>query len=453
MHPNKRQTIIEKLTYIATHTTDSSLFRSSPPPIRYLGIDNGWAICLTDEAYKTYDKVCDMLASETSWKEKLSRHFIIEDVHAMLRQIIKDGDTDAVPTYLDIFLTKCKQFNETYNVYLPLDNILMQCDRLIFGKTMLISMNPAQLDECIHQLTTTIDDQVECEQIVTHWRRDTLPLLQDKVVAMYTISAEHRRAQELAEAEWYRFLDILRYFIFLSDKKQHYIDVGLCGDVRYGVGKAILLSSTHPIFMTNTALKSPQPLLIDSKIENDMHQCGVFALAELLNPESKTEFTDTLFAGIHWVSNALIQSEPANEYLSSVSCLETFLTRSRGDLGSIGNTVSTGVGWVLGRDPANRLALHKEVKDIYAKRSTISHGGKQEDISKLLPRLRDIVSDFILQMVLRRDEFSIAGNRDYLTGLIKALSVLSLLTLKSKPDVPSRYIRSKLYGGDLIFER
>lgn len=411
MHPNKKQAIIEKFTYIITHITDYTLYHSSPPPKRLLGIDDGWFICLIGEAYETYDAVCNMLANETSWKEKLSREFINRGVHAVLRQVVKNGKTDTISAHLDAFLTACEQINETYDVYLPLDNIQMVYDRLVFGKTTLIKMNPAHFDEHVHQFTVAIADKVECEHMMKHWQRDALPLLQNRVAAVYTISAESERAHELAEAEWYRFVDILRYFIFVTYKKQYYIDVGLCGDIRYGIGTAVLLPSKHDTFQIKKSLKSPQPLLIGPEIESMMRQCGVFVLAELLNPEAKTAFSNTLLSGIHWVANALMQSEPANEYLSLVSCLETFLTRSRGDLGSIGNAVSSGVGWVLGHDSADRLALHKEVKNIYDKRSTISHGGKQEDIANLLPRLREIVSEFILQMVLRHDEFSISGKQ------------------------------------------
>lgn len=415
MNPNKRQAIIEKLTYIATHTTDSSLYDSSSPPRMVLGIDDGWFISLVGEAAEAYHAVGNMLMSEALWKEKVSQGFINQGVHALLREIVKDrvnGKMDTIPAHLDAFLAECEQTSETYDVYLPLDNIQMAYDRLVFGKTTLVNMHSAQLEEHLQQFTAAIADPVERESILTHWQRDALPLLQNRVAAVYTISAEPGRAHELAEAEWYRFLDILRYFIFVTAKKTIYIDVGLRGDVRYGVGAAVLIpSTTHHIFQTTTTLKSPQPILIGPAVESAMRVYGVYALAELLKPAAKTAFSDTLFTGIHWVANALMQSEPANEYLSLVSCLETFLTRQRGDLVSIGNAVASGVGWVLGRDHSDRITLHKEVQDIYNKRSTISHGGKQEDIANLLPRLREIVAAFILQMVLRRDEFRTSGKQ------------------------------------------
>jgi hypothetical protein len=131
----------------------------------------------------------------------------------------------------------------------------------------------------------------------------------------------------------------------------------------------------------------------------------------MIDPHKKTAFSDTLLTGVHWVANALVQDEPANEFLSLVSCLETFLTREKADIGSIKNAIAGGVGWVLGRNQEDRLQLHREMKSIYDKRSTVSHGGEQKEIINLLPRLRDIVGAFIERMVQRREEFKDKGKK------------------------------------------
>src|SRR5205809_537597 len=73
--------------------------------------------------------------------------------------------------------------------------------------------------------------------------------------------------------------------------------------------------------------------------------------------------------------------------------------------------IAGGVGWVLGHNPEERLNLQREMKSIYDKRSTISHGGEQKEIANLLPRLRFIVGAFILTMVQRREEFKDGGKK------------------------------------------
>lgn len=430
MHPNKKQAIVDKLNYIINHTISPSAYSAYPQPNVLLRIESGW-VCLADEACNKYYSVCDIFANEDSWKDKLSREYIVTGVNTLLASIIKDGNHDNISVHLDAFITQCENVAEEHTVYLPLDNIEITSDHLDFGKFTLVNMRANQLEEQIRSFSAAISDKEGLEQLLSLWQYEALPLLSNKVVAVYTISAESRRTKELAEVEWYRFSDILRYFIFVFYEKKYSIDVGLRGDVRYGIGEAILIPSTYRTFQVAKSLKSPQSLLIGPQIEDAMRERGVFALADMLNPEQKTAFSDTLFTGIHWVANALIQSEPANEYLSLVTCLETFLTRERGDTGSIGNAVATGVAWIIGRDLADLLTIHKEVKKIYEKRSTISHGKYQEDIATYLPRLREIVSAVIIQMVLRRDEFRDSGKQ----GLFDWIDQ-GLLRPVSSPDHP-----------------
>ena len=358
-----------------------------------------------------YDTICDMLVDERVWKEKVSRNYIEKGIHQLLACIVRDGSQDRIIDHLNAFIQECENAAEEYYVYLPLDNIMMVDERIEFGKTILINMNAQQMEQLIHKVAIADLSQQDRDRIINNLRQHVFPLLQNRVVVMCTLFAESERARELAEIEGRRILDILRYFIFLAYRKRQYIDVGLRGDVRYGSGGVALLPATYQHFHTTQSLKSPRPFVINEETKKAMEYCGVFALTEMLNPDQKTAFSETLFVGIHWVANALGQSESANEYLSLVSSLETFLTREKTDLGSISNAIASGVGWVLGHDEQERLKLHKELKDLYNLRSTISHGGNQQAIADRLPLLRNIVSEFILTMVHRRDEFRESGKQ------------------------------------------
>jgi hypothetical protein len=289
----------------------------------------------------------------------------------------------------------------------------MLIDRVDLGKITLTNMQGKQFEDYVKQAEIQImqctPNQDDNEQHLNNWRRMALPLLKDRAVAIYTTVAESTRAQELAEEEFSRVLDILRYFLFLAFQKRMEFDIGLRGNIHRGIGEAVIISADYRVFHSPRIFKGPRQFEITQEIVDAMQKVGVQALAEMLHPNKKTNFSDTLFTGVHWVANAQTQTDPANEFLSLVSCLETFLTPSKTDLGTIRNAVASGVGWVLGRNLQDRLNLHKEVNTLYDKRSTISHGGKQEDLSPHLPRLRDIVGAFIHKMVERRDEFAARG--------------------------------------------
>jgi hypothetical protein len=80
------------------------------------------------------------------------------------------------------------------------------------------------------------------------------------------------------------------------------------------------------------------------------------------------------------VANALMQVDPANEFLSLVNCLETFLTLE-GDAESISKAISVGVAWDLGQNFAQRQSFRKEMKKLYDKKSSITHRGQQDDLA------------------------------------------------------------------------
>ena len=432
MHPHKKQAVIDLLAYIATHTSDVSSHGSSSQPKMVLGIESGF-ICLTGEALSKYQAVCDMLDDETLWTVKISRDYIVKGVHALLGRIIKDGNTDTIEAHLDAFMTECEHVAEEVTVYLPIDNLRLDYDHLKFGEITLTTMRNKQLEELLQRFTAAIPDQEERETFLVHWRRDALPVIANRAIAIYTITAEPTRTHELAEAEWYRFLDILRYFIFLAFQKRVNVDVGLRGDVRFGIGEAVLLPSSYRTFQSLHSVKSPQSLIVGPAIVEAMEQQGVFALADMLTPGQETAFSDTLFTGIHWVANALIQTEPANEYLSLVSCLETFLTRERGDLGSITNVVAAGVGWVWPVIMPIGSRFTKKLRSSTANEARLAME-EIKKVSRVAFPVYEILSGGLsckwFNVVMN---FGRVENRGFLSGLIKALSGLhhnQLLVLK-----------------------
>jgi hypothetical protein len=142
----------------------------------------------------------------------------------------------------------------------------------------------------------------------------------------------------------------------------------------------------------------------------EMQEAGIFDLIDMYRAEKKTDFSDTLLTGINWAANAFMQVEPANEFLSLVICLETFLTRERDGRG-ITNAISEGVAWVLGQNSAERQALRKEMKKLYRERSSITHTGQQDDLADDLLLLRERVKAFLRAMVQRRNEFKTGGKK------------------------------------------
>jgi hypothetical protein len=314
---------------------------------------------------------------------------------------------------LETIFSKLDSYTEKHTAYIRIVGISMKMDQLTLGKITLRNMRGAQFITFAQQIESEIvrheSVQEKREKRLQRWHDYIQPLLKGKTVATYSTIAEPLRARELAEQECARVIDILRYFIFVTNKKRS-INIGLPGELGHGLSEVVVASSTYE-FDTLWESKGPDLFNITEQTELEMREESIYDLIDMYRAEKKTNFSSTLLTGIYWVANALTQVEPANEFLSLVSCLETFLTREKTDIGSITNAIAGGVGWVLGSNVEERLNFHREMKTIYIERSTISHGGNQKEIAKLLPRLRIIVRTFIHRMVQRREEFKGDGKK------------------------------------------
>ncbi len=417
VNEDKKQAIVDKLSYIITHSSTAAVSEAAQSRYYIFGLDNGSNIFLIGAAAKEYEAICGMLKSEKGWRDKFSDDYLEKTSRQIVCNVCKDGNTDKAHQYLDTIIAELNSYAEEHTVYLSIDGIVMKVDELMLGNLKLRNMSGRLLADFSQQVeagtTQRSADREEKENgdLLKFWHEDVLPILRNKTLAIYTVQAEPTKAQQRAEEAWYQVVRILRYFIFLAYQKRWHIGIGLRGDISYGVGQAVIISSSYEGLYAHDTLKGPRSFIIDQEIMDAMERTGVFTLAEMLEPENTTAFSETLLTGVRWVANALIQDEPANEFLSLVSCLETFLTRDKTDIGSIKNAVAGGVGWVLGRDQDDRIRLHREMKPIYDQRSTVSHGGDQKEIVKLLPKLRDITGAFILAMVERRDEFKGSGKK------------------------------------------
>jgi hypothetical protein len=141
------------------------------------------------------------------------------------------------------------------------------------------------------------------------------------------------------------------------------------------------------------------PLIITPENITKLHDCGAMDIAGFLekSPVSLTEIERVILRGLHWFGNSMCQGEAENELLSLTTCLETFLTPKDGN--PIGTAIAEGIAILLGTGLEERKRLKKRVKDLYGKRSGVSHGGHKAVLEADLTVLRDIAKRLIFKVV------------------------------------------------------
>jgi hypothetical protein len=248
------------------------------------------------------------------------------------------------------------------------------------------------------------------------WHDFIKDIIKGKIVATYTTVAEPLRTQELAELEWDHVIGILRYFAYIKDQS---INFGPSWKRAWRWSKVAVASSTYEFSfrfgawhgeLEDNDPKTGMLFEVTDQTLLEMKQEGIYNLISMQPSKKKKIFIDTLLFSIHWFINALMQDEPANEFLSLALCLETFLTPVNNTKG-ISNAIAIGVAWVLGKNFAERQALYNKMKKLYSKRSSITHSGNRGIPTHELLDLRETVKAFLQAMIQRRDEFNTGGDK------------------------------------------
>ncbi len=174
MIENKKRAIVDKLTYIITHTSDLASFSIAPPPKNGMGTGSS-PIRLIGDAAKQYEAVCGMLQNEVVWRDKFSKQYIERIVNQVLSNLHRDGNADKAPEYLDAVIANFDNYTLEHTVYLPVDGIATLVDELKLGKLILKNMSGETLLNFEKKVEAGImqhSPQRGNEQLLAAWRKD-----------------------------------------------------------------------------------------------------------------------------------------------------------------------------------------------------------------------------------------------------------------------------------------
>jgi hypothetical protein len=353
-----------------------------------------------------YETLRRQLLEKEGWGEKFTEEYIDKALKQLFRRLKQeDNNRNALANFTEL-VDEVENYAQEHIVYLPVSGIEMQIDRLPIGNITLIQMTDEFYESLAKKIEATLTKpertQEQIQQFAQRWLKD----FKEGVCAEYCCIAEPDRANERAEEECQRIFDLFRYSIHMMGQDHYRVAVGRLGEVNRFVRSTPVISSDGQSFVISSRAIGPLAFfrIAPDTIES-MKQLGVFGVAELLKQKiDERSFGEILLRGIRWFSNAQIQGVKENQYLNLTTCLETFLTP--GDPNEkISNTIAEGVAFVLSNEREKRKQLKKKVKDLYNKRSKVSHGGHSAVLDSDLKVLRTITGDFLSQMIQRIDEF------------------------------------------------
>lgn len=226
--------------------------------------------------------------------------------------------------------------------------------------------------------------------------------------AEYRVIAEPIRARERAEVETNLVLDLLRYAAasLYSSNNLRRIRMGLLGDVSRTVRVVPQLTDGGDRFCINSeAVGSLIPFEIDDDVLAHLDRIGVMRLSQMLQRRASelTEFERAVLYSIHWFSNAQVQTSAEGRLLDLMICLESLLTPE--DREPIGSAIAEGTALLIANELDSRKAVKRTIKQLYGKRSSVSHGGETVVHEREVRQLELIAGTLLAKMIERAKDF------------------------------------------------
>jgi|WetSurSiteA1Bulk_404760.scaffolds.fasta_scaffold44250_1 hypothetical protein len=340
----------------------------------------------------TVNEVVNSLLNEEGWCEKFSKEFLNDRINKIISDLIKEGNSENAPKYFDEMIRDLNSYSIEQVVYTPLLGIKMSVPCIELGNVTLKYMEEDDIAELIAKIH---HHNLEHEHLYKY--------IYKYVCSEFRIVAEPIYAIEKAEEETRKVIDLLRYAIpFIPGLR---LRIGLVGEVfrtyRFVAASSINSQGFHS---SGSFIGSLDDLEISPQNIKIMESIGIFKLSKMLQEDKLSDFKETILSSIHWFSNSQMKAESEDQLLNLITCLETILTpMDKRD--PIIQNIAEGVAIIIDNDVIDRKKRTKQVRDLYDRRSSLSHHGKGNVTKEELRRLTRIALSLLKSVIDKSDEF------------------------------------------------
>jgi len=390
MNQNKLKAFAKELVELAGHLQDGDAMPAMTRSMSFLVGEKHVGLCGPDAA--TLQELSGRFYEECGWGDKFSESYVSELLRKVLAELYISNTTATAEDALAKHVADHQAYQKRHSVLVPLTGIALHVPSLKLGRVRIIQ--PSE-----HDLARRLG-----KNVVSNPGQYVLKSLVGRVLAEFEAVAEPIRAKEMAVEETRRALEVLRYaipFIFGAGYQDFGLNVSIVGDFPESDCLTFIMPSADDNSMTFTSENNRPaiPLHINDENLAKLNECGAMAVAAFLEKPvaTLTDIERVLLRGLHWFGNALCHGETENELLSLTTCLETFLTPR--DNNPIGTAIAEGIAILLGDSLDERKRLKKRVKELYGKRSGVSHGGEKAVLDSDLVELRDVAKRLIQKVI------------------------------------------------------
>lgn len=380
----------------------------------------GHVYCLLDEFVDDYTDLVNRITNEKVLQNRFSDRFIKKKLNEIVINAKVQNDRTKIEKELTDLIKEQEKYNTEIACYIPICGIELRLKELNIGKVTFVIFSKEDANLMFRSIIKIIDSNKSDEEIKKQQKKyveTQIYSIVNKVISKYVVIAENDKARELALIETRRALDILKFYIPsfhppLTRKpnegfKIDEVNVGIYGEVFTTERLCIVTSATIKKFSIHHELIGNYfPFIVDDTCYREMETRGLSRLSNIISKDynSLNGYEKIVIRAIHWFVSQLSQAELENKLLNLTTCMETILTPR--DNSPITNAIAEGIAIILGSTLDDRKKIKKLVKDLYGKRSAVSHGGKKEILVTDIGKLIQICGDLLLWLIENENGFT-----------------------------------------------
>jgi len=203
----------------------------------------------------------------------------------------------------------------------------------------------------------------------------TVPKEPNYLIEYEVESREQNRAIEIADDYFKMFVLFLRHTIGTSDER---FEVGIL-DYSAWKGRSAHVICGEQYFSNAERYGSYEPIPIDDPYFTNS-ESGYDKLWENIDKVNLSKLGKRICTAIEWIGRSLIEKTVQTAFIEASVALESIFTFSEKTIvtPSILSQISESVALLLGNTTEHRIAIEKQIKQLYSIRSGIVHAGDKE---------------------------------------------------------------------------
>ena len=406
MHTEKKRNLNAKVRAIAKSVTP---YAGESLGEFLMATAKGVTFFVSGEAKSRYFDLVSELRDYSDWSNKFSSGFMCRLVNEAVAYALLDLEDGGDRLEKGDWLARAESYAIKNTVYLKVEGLILPDGPQKMGRVEFFDVTEEIQGEILDNVASsarksesTADNQLSfVQRIGKRFEENFL----GNVIAKFSATADPEHLVYLGQIETRRALDVLRFSIPLLYSDPDKVKVGLAGEVNRGLSLAMVSSPYHTL-MHSSVRGRLVPFEFSEANKKKMVAIGAYRISNLLERENQkfTDFEHAILNAVHWIADAQMQIEHENKFLNYVTAMESLLKPE--SYSGIAQTVSEGTALLIGENLDERKKIKKDVRNLYTKRSRVSHGDREAVSLGELYRMRDITYKLLLTLINRLDEFA-----------------------------------------------